>query len=101
MDDYYFSVRITDQAKDNYQQIKTYLINEFGIEVFNTFSEKFIANLSLIAANPHLFPVFDELKNIRRAVIRKEVSIFYELNEEENEVIILSIFDNRKDTPDF
>lgn len=53
----------------------------------------------LITANPHLFPIFDEGKKIRRVVVRKEVSIFYEIKE--NEVMILSIFDNRRNTPDF
>ncbi|SMO39984.1 type II toxin-antitoxin system RelE/ParE family toxin [Gracilimonas mengyeensis] len=101
MDDHNFSVRLTEESKENYQQIKTYLISEFGVQVFNFFSEKFLGSLSLISVNPHLFPVFDKAKNIHKAVIRKEVSIFYEINEKENEVIILSIFDNRKDTPDF
>lgn len=93
----HFHIYFTAEAQANYQQIKSYLLNEFGRQVYITFNERLTGILNLIQVNPHLFPIFYEPSNIRRIVIQKEVSVFYEITE--NEVMILSIFDNRRNSP--
>lgn len=89
-----FLVKLTDEAKQNYTQIKYYLTQEFGENVVRDFAQRLEHCFSLIGKNPHLFPIFDEKLDIRRAVLSKEVSIYYIIKE--SEVHILSIFDNRK-----
>lgn len=99
MDEHSFHIHFTDEAKENHQQIKHYLLKEFGNHVFKIFKEQLLHTLSLISANPHLFPLINENKKIYRAVVRKELSVFYEINEKK--VMILSLFDKRRNTTKF
>ncbi len=72
-----FLVKLTGEAKQNYTHIKYYLTEEFGENVARDFKQRLEHCFSLIRKNPHLFPVFDEKLEIRRAVLSKEVSIYY------------------------
>jgi plasmid stabilization system protein ParE len=48
----------------------------------------------MISKNPYSFSIIDE--NVRRVVIHKNVSLYYDYKEEQNTIEILSIFDNRQ-----
>jgi hypothetical protein len=55
--------------------------------------------INLIQENPRLYPK-SERENIHRAVILKYKSLYYEIDEEQNVVIILSFFNNYKNPVD-
>lgn len=94
-----FQVKLTDEAKGNYKNIKEYLMEEFGEKVVFEFKQILEHCILLMSQNPHLFPVFEQKKEIRRAVIIKKVSLYYLIVKEE--VHILSIINNRRESPTF
>lgn len=51
--------------------------------------------IDLLSKNPHAYPVVDRRINIRRSVLSKQTTIYYEVKTDA--VVILSLFDNRKD----
>lgn len=84
----HFDVKLTEEAKAQYKWIRTYLVYEFGEYVADNFRERITDVFELIAENPHLFPLFNKVKKIRQAVIMKEVSVYYRI-------------DNRQEQPKF
>jgi plasmid stabilization system protein ParE len=48
----------------------------------------------MIHKNPTSFPIISD--NVRKIVLHKNVSLYYEFNEKENTIEILSIFENRQ-----
>ena len=61
-------------------------MNKLGIEIEKT--------LKLISINPELFPTIRNMKNVRRALVTKQNTLYYRTN---NKIIeVLSFFSNRK-----
>lgn len=83
----------TARSLQNATSIKEYLVNNFSakeVEVFYSLLESFeIA----VCAYPELYPQSGIKKNIRRAVLSKELSAFYRTNKRKIEV--LALLDNR------
>lgn len=95
----HFTLKISKGAQQQYRSIKQYVDKEFGEQVREQFTERVRHLFELIAENPHLFPLYDEDENIRRVVVIKEVSMYYEIVAEE--VHILLMVDNRRKSPEF
>ncbi|MEX0719262.1 MAG: type II toxin-antitoxin system RelE/ParE family toxin [Balneolaceae bacterium] len=93
-----FKIKFTDEARKNYSSIKKYF-DEFGTKVTNNFRQRLNQCFQLLEQNPNLFPLFDNQNQIRKAVLIKEVSVFYEIVKKE--VHILAIINNRKKLPKF
>ena len=84
-----------DEALENLDYIDDYLTNRWtGREVRN-FYMKLERTLKLISNNPLAFPASDLRANVRRSVLSKQTTIYYEIKEES--IVILSLFDNRRD----
>ena len=94
-----FKLNISEEAQREYLDMKEYLLEEFGQKVRDHFAERVRDLFGLIAENPHLFPIYDKEEDIRRAVVIKEVSIYYEIIEQE--VKIHLIIDNQIKSPEF
>lgn len=95
----HFHIKLSEEASSQYIQIRSYLVYEFGEYVADNFKEKLTDVFELISKNPHLFPFLNKAKVIRRAVITKEVSVYYQIVK--TDVYILSIIDNRREQPNF
>lgn len=76
-----FQVKLTDEAATNYAHILAYLEEKFGAKATSDFKQRFRECAGLLAENPHLFPVYLEDREIRRAVLIKEVSVYYRIKE--------------------
>ncbi len=88
-------VSLSPRAVDELNEILDYLEENFGVNsAANSLDE--IEKISWkIAAFPFLFPAFKG-RSVRKAVINKHLSIFYQVRKETIE--ILSFWDNRKDS---
>ena len=67
----------SDDAKLDYDENIEYLLKEWSEESASTFIEEVEAVLELLKTNPKLYPK-SNYKSIRRAVIRKQITLFYQ-----------------------
>lgn len=67
----------SDEAKSDYENNIQYLLKEWTEESAVNFIEDVNAILELLKINPKLYPQ-SNYKSIRRAVIRKQITLFYQ-----------------------
>jgi plasmid stabilization system protein ParE len=75
--------------------IREYLLTNFSqkeVDRFYTLLEKFERNVSRF---PNLYPATHKKKNLRRAVLHKNFSVFYK--KKRNQIFVAAILDNRQD----
>lgn len=70
----------SDEAKSDYENNIQYLLKEWTEESAVNFIEEVNAVLELLKINPKLYPQ-SNYKSIRRAVIRKQITLFYQEKE--------------------
>jgi plasmid stabilization system protein ParE len=84
----------SDEALSNLKGIIRYLEKKWTNREIKRFAHLLDKNLALIKENPKIFPRSDTVKGFRRAVISKQVSLYYRTN---NQIVhIVSVFDNRQ-----
>ncbi len=86
----------SDEAKSDYEQNIKYLLKEWTEESAINFIDEVDAVLELLKINPKLYPKSD-YKSIRRAVIRKQITLFYQ---EKESTIYLVRFWNTYQNPE-
>jgi plasmid stabilization system protein ParE len=69
----------SDESLDNLKGIISYLESEWSEKEVVAFKKKLSRQLDLIVMNPKLFPVSDRRPRLRKAVLSKQTTIFYEL----------------------
>jgi plasmid stabilization system protein ParE len=88
-------IRYSKRANSNLLLIKNYLLYKFTQrEVDNLY--KLLRNFeAVIVKFPFLYPQNTNNQFIRRAVLSKQLSIFYKYAD--NEILVVTIIDNRMD----
>jgi plasmid stabilization system protein ParE len=86
----------SDDAVADYHQAIDFLLLEWSEQVAITFIEEVEAVLDILKLQPELYP-FSYYPNVRRAVIRKQVTLYYTSDKEE---IVLIRFWNTYQNPD-
>ena len=94
-----YKVLWTEKSLTELEEISNYLQDEWPEVVVYNLKEAIDLTINLIQENPRLYPK-SERENIHRAVILKYKSLYYEIDEEQNVVIILSFFNNYKNPVD-
>jgi plasmid stabilization system protein ParE len=92
-------VRWTPEAEDNFESIINYLEKEWSEKEIQKFAQKTQKIIQQIAKNPKMYKAAGK-EEIRRAVITKQTSLFYQIDEESNLIALLSFWDNRKNPND-
>lgn len=83
------------QARNDLKSIFEYISVSWSEKAVREFAKKLHKRISLIRTYPSLFPKSLQKENVRRAVLTKQITIFYsDLNETIN---IISVFDVRQD----
>ncbi len=67
----------SDDAKLDYEENIEYLLKEWTEQSAIQFIEEVDAILELLKINPKLYPL-SEFKSVRRAVVRKQITLFYQ-----------------------
>lgn len=88
----------SNEALENLKTIIEYLENNWTEKEIKKFAQLLDNRLSLLASNPYSFLVTNHPKKLRKIVISKQLSIFYQPFE--NHVRVVSLFDNRRN-PDW
>lgn len=86
-------IKWTIRAKNDYTLILEYLYAHWTKKELLTFTEKTNKALAQIAEKPEIFPASNK-KKVRKCVLIKQVSIYYQIKK--NEVELITFWDNRK-----
>ena len=86
----------SDESLSNLDSILSYLESEWSEKELTSFKRRLSKQLELIQQNPKLFPISEIQPRLRKAVLSKQTTIFYELRE--FEIHIAYLFSNRMDT---
>jgi plasmid stabilization system protein ParE len=86
-----YSLTFSRQAKETYAAIQSQLYNRWGQSVLQKFERKTVK----ILQSPLIFKSVMDNPNIRKGLIHKNCSVFYEVKP--NEIEVLFFWDNRQD----
>jgi plasmid stabilization system protein ParE len=89
------TLNFSRQAKETYFAIQSQLNDRFGQVVLEKFERKTVKTLDSILQSPLMFKSITDNPNIRKGLIHKNCSVFYEVKE--HEIEILFFWDNRQD----
>ncbi len=84
----------SDEALNNLKGIIEYLEKNWTKKEIVKFVYLLEKRISVVVLNPFSFPIVNHSKKIRKAVVSKQVSIFY--LPDTSQIYILSLFDNRR-----
>ncbi|HSM47087.1 MAG TPA: type II toxin-antitoxin system RelE/ParE family toxin [Draconibacterium sp.] len=93
------NVRWTSESEDTFSDIINYLEQEWTEKEIRKFAQKTQKIILQIAKNPKMYKATGK-EEIRRAVITKQTSLFYHINEVSNLITLLAFWDNRKNPND-
>lgn len=88
-------VVISPIAEKKLEALLEYLLIEWSLKVKTNFIKRLDDYLQIIKQEPESFPESEKVSGLRRCVITKQISIYYEFNDKE--IRILSFFDTRQD----
>ena len=87
-------VIISPQAKEDIDNILSYLAENWNQKVVDDFITKIEIFYYLVSINPRMFGYFNKKKNIRKYAITKQNIIYY--RNKRDEVQIITVFDVRQ-----
>jgi plasmid stabilization system protein ParE len=86
----------SDDAIEILLSITNYIENNWGSRNADKFLAKVHKTLDLTSKNPYMFKASSIEDNVRKGLISKQTSFFYEIHE--NEIFILFFWDNRQES---
>jgi len=90
-----FKIFWTEEALVNLEDILNYLSSKWTKREIDNFKLRLSKQISLIQNNPKLFPLSDHNPRLRKAVLSKQTTIFYEVKD--CEIYLLYLFNNKQD----
>jgi plasmid stabilization system protein ParE len=85
----------TDEALNNLESILDYLTNRWTQREVDNFKKKLSKQIRLIEQNPRLFPISQYNSMLRKAVLSKQTTIFYEVSGQI--IYLVYLFHNKQD----
>jgi len=70
----------TDEAINNLEDILDYLLKNWTQREVDNFKSRLSKQIRLIEQNPNLFPISKYNSRLRRAVLSKQTTVFYEVS---------------------
>jgi plasmid stabilization system protein ParE len=89
-----YSIDWTVEASNNLDDIIDYLTNRWTDREIINFFKLLEKRLEIILKSPHIFPDSELKTNVKRSVLSKQTTVYFEVKT--NSIVILSLFDNRK-----
>jgi len=91
-----YTIKWSEKAKEDYFQIIDYLLDNWGKNSAKKFVNTVLHTLDLISKMPTIYPLTKYRKNLRRCIVVKQVSMYYQVNENDIELFIVRFYDNRR-----
>ena len=93
--EYEYKLFWTDEALKNLDQILEYLKHKWTRKEVDNFKNKLANQLDIILRYPLIFPKSDKQPRLRKSVLSKQITIFYEIKG--SLIYLVYLFDNRQD----
>ncbi len=90
-----YKIYWSEEAVRNLDEILIYLNSRWTSKEINKFKNKLAKQLELIGHNPLLFPVSQYKPELRKAVLTRQTTIYYQLRDDT--VYLAYLFVNKKD----
>ena len=90
-----FSIVYTKRSNTDAIAIKNYLLYKFTQKEVARFYRLLQIFESVVIVFPELYPLSSKGKGVHRAVLSKQLSVFYKIGQ--NEIAVVAILDNRVD----
>lgn len=87
-------IRWSTRAQNDYFSILSYLQERWGQKSLQDFADRVQQAIEIIRQNPYLFQASGKKKNVRRCVLRKQVSLYFRVTDDQIELI--TFFDSRR-----
>ena len=84
------------KARITYFKVLEYLAKNWNKREISAFTQKTEAIILAIQKNPGIFASSSKHDNIRKAIIDKNNSFFYQVDIKEGKIFLLTFFDNRQ-----
>lgn len=84
------------RADADFDKIIDYLLLEWGETVALDFADEVNKVLLVVSLMPELYPTVNKRK-VRKAVVVKQITLYYRFDEEMEVIRILRLWDNRQD----
>ncbi len=84
------------KARITYFKVLDYLDKNWNKKEIIQFSRRTDVVIQAIKKNPGIFALSTKHRNIRRALIDKNNSFFYQVDKRNNKIYLLTFFDNRQ-----
>ena len=72
----------TNEAISNLEEILNYLNNRWTQREIDNFKKRLAKQISIIEQNPNLFPISRYNPRLRKAVLSKQTTIFYQVSDQ-------------------
>lgn len=86
----------SNQARKDYFTVLDYLYENWGINEVKTFVKKTEDILKVIKKYPQTFIESSKKRNVCKGFVTKHNSVFYKVNDNKKEIILLTFWDNRQ-----
>jgi plasmid stabilization system protein ParE len=90
-----FDVIFSETANDTFEAIEHQLLERFGEREVNEFRKRTYQVVEIISTFPFTFKAVGKEKNLRKALIHRNCSMFYDVGDRYIEVLFF--WDNRQD----
>lgn len=90
-----FSIGYTKRSDTDALAIKKYLLYKFTQKEVEKFYDLLLIFENVVSIFPKLYPQSLKGKNIHRAVLSKQLSVFYKIKKDK--IYVIAILDNRMD----
>ncbi len=90
-----YEVRWTENAKEDFERILTFLEKEWSLKIAENFVSKFFSKLDVISEYPFVGSESVKVKKVRKILVTKHNVLYYMI--QRNEIILLDFFDTRQD----
>ncbi|MBC8004213.1 MAG: type II toxin-antitoxin system RelE/ParE family toxin [Verrucomicrobia bacterium] len=89
-----YKITWSDEALKNLKTIINYLETNWTEKELKQFVKRLEKKLHLIHRNPTLFPIIHSPTNIRKCVLSRQTSIYYQIIHQE--IRLITLFDNKQ-----
>jgi plasmid stabilization system protein ParE len=91
-----YTIRWTDRAKQDVQNIIDFILVHWESAIVSNFLDLIDVKIGFILKNPYQNMISKHYTNSRKIIIHTHITLFYTIDEDLNEVILLSFFDTRQ-----
>jgi len=88
-----------DEAEEDYLTLIRYLRAEYGLKSAKKFKAKVESITKRLEQHPHSSPKIGE-ESVRKAFVTKQTSMYYRVLDDENEIEIMFLWNNRRNPDD-